>query len=65
VNNWSTGGWAVYITEYPDEGLMGPYTTRAEAQAAARTQLPEDETAVVRLSATQCRELQEALWARS
>lgn len=49
--------WGVVITEYPDEGCMGPYDSREEAEAAARRNLGDDECTVVPLTDEQARVL--------
>jgi hypothetical protein len=58
---WKDGGWGFYITEYPDEGTVGPYETWAESKTAAVTIMPDDETTVVRLTAEQAVALQREL----
>lgn len=57
MNNWSEGGYAFYITEYPDEGCVGPYKTRQEAEDAAKCILPDDDTSVLELTPEQCQAL--------
>lgn len=53
------GGYGVVLSEYPDEGVMGPFLTQAHAEEG-RAQLPEDETHVIELSPEQGRELVQA-----
>lgn len=50
--------FGVIVVEYPDEGTMGPYDTREEAEEAARTQLGDDETEVVELTAEEATALE-------
>lgn len=54
--------WGVIITEYPDEGCMGPYATREEAEEAARTNLSDDETEIVPLNEEHVEALTKAHW---
>ncbi|MGH1343821.1 MAG: hypothetical protein ACRBN8_19850 [Nannocystales bacterium] len=55
---WSQGGFAAYLTEYPDEGLVGPYETRSEAIDAGNRMAPRGESSVRPLSPDQCLELE-------
>ena len=56
--SWSQGGFAAYLTEYPDEGLVGPYETREEAVAAGDRMAPRGESSIRPLTSEQCLELE-------
>jgi len=69
--DWSQGGYGFYLTEYPEEGCVGPFRTQEEAEEAAKHILPDEDTSVCILTSEQCRalekeELDEALhdWAQ-
>lgn len=53
--------WAFYITEYPDEGLVGPYDSEQEAKREAKRLMPDDDTSVCRISDEQAAALQAEL----
>jgi hypothetical protein len=58
VSGWEQGGYAFYLTEYPEEGLVGPFRTREEAEEAPSQILPDDDTSVCELDPEQCRILE-------
>lgn len=61
MTEWSQGGFAFYVSEYPEEGCVGPYKTREEAEEAAKYLLPDDDTEICELTEDQCLALEEDL----